>query len=50
LQKKTKLSENQVQTVIAFLREYEFVAINDTKIGIRLHEAVRRFLTKNVTS
>jgi hypothetical protein len=50
LQKKTKLNENQVQTVIAFLREYEFVTINGTKEGIRLQETVRRFLTENVTS
>jgi transposase len=50
LQKETKLNENQVQQVIAFLKEYQFVTTNDTKEEIRLHEAVRRFLTQNVTT
>ena len=50
VQKKTRLNKDQVQQIIAFLREYQFVTTNDTKEEIRLQEAVRRFLTQNVTS
>jgi hypothetical protein len=50
VQKKSRLNKDQVQQIIAFLKEYQFVTANDTKEEIRLQEAVRRFLTQNVTS
>jgi hypothetical protein len=50
VQKKTKLNKDQVQQVIAFLKEYQFVTTNDTTEEIRLEEAVRRFLAQNITS
>ncbi|MCJ7767632.1 hypothetical protein MUP79_04515 [Candidatus Bathyarchaeota archaeon] len=50
VQKKTRLNKDQVQQIIAFLKEYQFVTTNDTKEEIRLQEAARRFLAQNVTS
>jgi DNA-binding IclR family transcriptional regulator len=50
LQKKTRLNKTQVQRITAFLKEYEFVTVNDAKEEIRLEEAVRKFLTQNITS
>ena len=50
VQKKTRLNKDQVQQIIAFLKEYQFVITSDTKEEIRIQEAVKRFLTQNVTS
>ena len=50
LQKKTGLNKTQVQRITAFLKEYEFVKVNDAKEEIRLEEAVRKFLTQSITS
>jgi hypothetical protein len=50
VQKKTELNRDQLQQVIAFFKEYQFIVTSDTKGDIRLREDVRRFLTQNVTS
>jgi hypothetical protein len=50
VQKKTRLNKDQVQQIMAFLKEYHFIATNDTTEEIRLQETVRKFLTQNVTS
>jgi DNA-binding IclR family transcriptional regulator len=50
VQRKTKLSRNHVQQVAAFLEEYEFVTLDETRKKIRVKEAVRRFLTHEITS
>jgi hypothetical protein len=44
IQKKMKLNNNQIQQIAAFLKEYEFVAIDDVKKEMKLEEAVRKFL------
>jgi len=50
VQKKTRLNEDQVQQIVAFLKEYQFITADDAKGEIRLQEAVRKFLTQDVTS
>ena len=50
VQKKMKLNENQSKHIIAFLKEYEFIAIDERKKQIKLEEDVRKFLTQNATS
>ena len=44
------LGENQVQQIVAFLKEYEFVALDRKKKEIRLEDAVRKFLMQTATS
>jgi hypothetical protein len=50
VQKKTKLDKDQLQQIVAFLREYEFIATKDEKEEVRLQETARRFLAQNITS
>ncbi len=50
LQKNTELDKNQIQKVIAFLEEYQFVTVNETRKEIRLQEAMRKFFTESATS
>jgi len=50
VQKKTKLDKDQLQQIVAFLKEYEFIATKDEKEEVRLQETARRFLTQNITS
>jgi len=40
-----KLNDNQIQQIAAFLKEYEFITIDETKKEMKLEEAVRKFLT-----
>ena len=50
IQKKTELNRDQLQHVIAFFKEYQFIVTDDTKGELKLREDVRRFLTQDVTS
>jgi hypothetical protein len=50
VQKKTKLDKDQLQQIVAFLKEYEFIATKDEKEEVRLQETARRFLAQNITS
>jgi hypothetical protein len=45
VQKKTKLDKDQLQQIVAFLKEYEFIATKDEKEEIRLQETARRFFS-----
>jgi len=50
IQQKMKLSEKQVQQIIKFLKEYNFIMVDEESKEIKLEETVRRFLTQNTTS
>lgn len=50
VQKKTRLNEDQIQQIVAFLKEYQFITTDDAKDKIKLQEAVSKFLKRNVTS
>jgi len=50
IRRKTSLNSGQVQQVVGFLKEYEFVTIDETGKKIRIEEAVRKFLTQETTS
>jgi len=49
VQKKTKVDKDQLQQIVAFLKEYEFIATKDEE-EVRLQETARRFLAQNITS
>lgn len=44
-----KLSGIQVQKITIFLKEYNFVAIDEENKKIRINKNVRKFLTQAVT-
>jgi len=50
VRKKTRLDKDQLQQIVAFLKEYEFIMTKDEEEEIRLQVTARRFLAQNVTS
>ena len=50
IQQKMKLNENQMQQIIGFLKEYNFIIIDEKDKEIKLEETARRFLTQKTTS
>lgn len=50
IRRRMKLKRNQIRQIAAFLKEYEFVTIDETRKKIRIEEAVGKFLTREATS
>jgi DNA-binding IclR family transcriptional regulator len=50
LRKKMNLSRNQIQQIAGFLKQYEFVTVDETEKRIKIEEAVRKFLVEEATS
>jgi hypothetical protein len=50
IQEKMKLNDNQMQQIVGFLKEYNFIVVNEKREEIRLEETVRRFLIQKTTS
>jgi DNA-binding IclR family transcriptional regulator len=44
LQQSMKLTSGQMQKIAEFLGEYKFVTFDDSKKGVKLDEAARKFL------
>jgi hypothetical protein len=44
IQRKMKLNNNQIKQIAVFLKEYEFVTIDDVRKEMKLEETVRKFL------
>jgi hypothetical protein len=45
IQQKMRLNNSQIQQIAAFLKEYDFVTIDDVKKEMKLEKAVRKFLS-----
>jgi hypothetical protein len=50
IRKKMKLTDDQVKQIADFLREYDFVEINDADKKIKIGEDVLKFLSQTATS
>ena len=50
VQRKMNLNRNQIQHIAWFLKEYQFVIMDETKNKIRIEETVRKFLTQETTA
>jgi len=50
IQQKMKLNKNQIEQIVRFLKEYNFIRLNEVNKEIKISETVRRFLTQNTTS
>lgn len=46
VRRKMNLNRNQIQQIVGFLKEYEFVAVDETQKRMRIEETVRKFLTQ----
>jgi len=44
IQQKMRLNNSQIQQIVAFLKEYDFVTIDDVKKEMKLEKAVRKLL------
>jgi DNA-binding IclR family transcriptional regulator len=49
VRRKMDLNRNQIQQIAGFLKEYEFVALDETRKRVRIEETVRKFLTQEAT-
>jgi len=50
IQQKTKMDKNQIQPIIEFLEEYNFIVMDEAKKKIKLDKTVQKFLTHTTTS
>jgi DNA-binding IclR family transcriptional regulator len=50
IKKRMKLTDDQVKQIADFLREYDFVEINDADKKIKIGEDVLKFLSQTATS
>lgn len=50
LQQKTKVDREQIQQIIEFLKEYDFVVLDETEKKIRLNKLAQKFLTQTATA
>ena len=50
IQEKAQLDKSQVQQIIRFLKEYNFIIVDEEKREIKIEKTVKKFLTKNTTS
>jgi hypothetical protein len=50
IQEKTKLDDNQIEQIMVFLRQYNFVATDEAKKEVRLEENFRQFLSEEPIS
>jgi len=50
IQQKTELNKNQIRQITRFLKEYNFIIVDETNKEIKLEENVRKFLTQTATS
>ena len=48
--RKMQLKEHEVQKIVTFLKEYNFILLERTRGAIKIEEAARRFLTQNASS
>jgi DNA-binding IclR family transcriptional regulator len=49
IKRKMKLTNAQVKKVVDFLKEYDFVTVDDAERKIRINEEVRDFLSQKPT-
>lgn len=50
IRKRMNLSRNEIQQIAGFLKQYEFVTVDETEKRMRIEEAVRKFLVEEATS
>ncbi len=49
IKKRMKLTDGQIKQVADFLREYNFVTIDDANSKVKINEDVRKFLSQSAT-
>jgi hypothetical protein len=50
IEDKMKLKEKELQQIMDFLREYDFIVLEETKEAIRIDEKAQKFLTQKPSS
>ena len=50
IRRKMQLKEHEVQKIVTFLKEYNFILLERTRGAIKIEEAARRFLIQSASS
>lgn len=50
IKEKMKLKERRIQQIVAFLREYDFILVEETKKAVKIEAAAREFLAQKASS
>lgn len=50
IQQKARMDKNQIQRITEFLKEYNFIAMDETKKKVKLDKIVQKFFTQTATS
>ena len=50
IQQKTKMDNNQIQSIMEFLKAYNFIVMDEAKKKMKLDKTVQKFLTHTTTS
>jgi len=50
IQRKSKIDKNTIRKIVKFLREYDFIVVDEKSQRIKLEETVQRFLAQTTTS
>jgi transcription initiation factor IIE alpha subunit len=50
IQQRTKVDKYQVKRIIDFLKEYDFISIDEAKEKIKINKMAQRFLTQEATA
>ncbi len=49
IRRKIQLKEHEVQKIVMFLKEYNFILLERTEGTIKIEEAARKFLTQSIS-
>lgn len=50
IQRKTKLTRNSIKHILRFLKEYNFLTVDEKRNKVKIEENVRKFLIQTNTS
>lgn len=50
IKEKMKLKERRIQQIVAFLKEYDFILVEETKKAVKIEAAAREFLAQKASS
>lgn len=50
IQRGSKIEEDQIRRIVKFLREYDFIVVDEKSQRVRLEETVQRFLAQTAKS
>jgi len=50
IRQKTKVDKDRIQQTVEFLKEYNFIVVDEDETKVKLNEMARKFLTQTATA